>query len=681
MKHESIRIGAASLELDIADGWLKSLGDVSVGQVPLRGRTTRWLPWFDTYGGDVFDRFRLLGVDRDGDRLAVRTRAVSNPDVLFQERRDSSGDPCFRETGWDAPPRETDLSIVFEPVTETIAGRSFAGLRYWMEFDGGPIAIHRMVDRQSWELGGHLEDLTLVLRNWLTPPRVRLGPETAYNTAAMDHETGLMPGNLWGRWTLLPGFDMQHSPQGVLVGWFDNVSLIRTVVQTSRGEDALRFLDMHLFEASTKVRTNAKSILHCPDVLDDIDAMNLWTRLHDREQQRSASQFNIPYENAPAVVFSENRWIEIDLNTSYDDALQVAAEFEADYLFIDSVWKSMQTWKEDLEEGLTDETLRRRVTGQLKNDSMCATMDFEVADRLGGEPALKALCDRARERGVAILSWMACHYTPNSTLAWEGQGSDHVIAMKESGRHPDTGYAHSCWPINLHSPAGDRLREQLLGVCQRTGLAGFLWDSFSNIGWWQIDYAGGTMRPQHDKMAELYADLARAGLYLMPEAIVAFSAHSCCGLFAGDIYADDLLGYSYKTNIALWYGGGGHHNNLEVQVLAGREPLDKLFRCIAHKRVPAFNLHALPRDQWDPQAADGIREIIRCYKACRDDMVERTVCKDDLGVLYARDGRETVLFSFREQTREGTWQDVGTGETIVSGPLAAGRVYRRTDTD
>jgi hypothetical protein len=149
--------------------------------------------------------------------------------------------------------------------------------------------VHRLLDRQTWELGGSLDDVTLVLRNWLTPPVVRMQRGTLYSTAGPGRVHGLYPGNLWARWTLLPGYDLQHGGRGVLVGRFDRVSLIRTLVESAAGEDRVRHLDLHGFEQAQTFATNPKTILHCPDVLDDVDVLNLWTRLHDEERDRACA--------------------------------------------------------------------------------------------------------------------------------------------------------------------------------------------------------------------------------------------------------------------------------------------------------------------------------------------------------------------------------------------------------
>ena len=676
-KQQVLHIGDVTITPQIADGFLRSIGSVSIGGTALRNGAMRFLPWFDTYESDLFSRFRFQGIEQRGQQTVIATRAVSDPDYPFRERRDCSGDLCFRTRSWDAQPLEAQLDICMEPASAEVDGRRFTGFKYWFEYASDQTPIHRLIDRQTWEIGGNLNDLNLCLRNWLTPPRMKIGLDTEYSTVGLGKWTGLLPGNLWGRWTLLPSFDMQYGRAGVLLGWFDRVSLIRTVIESNPGEDALRCLDMHFFEQSKTVRTNPKTILWCPDQLDHADALNLWTRVYDQEQTRSCRDLGIKEEEPPAITFSQNFWKDFRFESSYEQVIEVASEFGADYVFIDPVWEHQQAYQEELRELIPEEKRKGTILEKFWQQNMCVTLDFEVAKILGGEEGLKALCQRAAKKGIKIISWMATHYSPNAAIHGDGElkhGAGGIYAAKESGRHPDTGYPASCWTANLNGPVYQKMRAQVLGVCERTGLAGYLWDSFCNLGWWQVDYSDGSMRPQFDKMGQLYADLTNQGLYVQPEAIVTFSNHSCCGLHGGNVYEGELLSYSYNTVISLH--NGEEKVAQECRMLMGKEPIDILFQNIAHKRVPTLSLHSIPREQWNPAAAQAIKELFATYKKVRAMMKHRTVLKNDAGVLWESGGDEAILFSFRPQRAGFAVTDVGTGTSVSDGALQPNRVYR-----
>jgi hypothetical protein len=424
-------------------------------------------------------------------------------------------------------------------------------------------------------------------------------------------------------------------------------------------------------------------------VLDSTAALNLWTALQDRDRQMAQRQFGIPEEEPPRLSLSENVWHGYHFDRTYDHVLATAAEFGMDMVFVDVCWEQGQAFKESLAARVPPEEWRGTIFEKYQHRNMCCVLDFKVADAHGGEAALKRLCDRAAARGIKVISWMAAHVHPHSWIVDGAQcleegaasgsaaerfkhGANGAIAALESGRHPWTGYPNSCWTLNLNSPVFEYFRDCVLGVCARTGLGGFLWDSYSNLGWWQVDYSDGSMRPQFDRMAGLYADMARRGLYIQPEALVAFSSHSCCGLHGGDVYAGDLLGYSYDTVIGLWNTGV-----TDAALLAGEASAELLFRCLAHRRVPGLELHKVPRERWNPAAVAAIKEYFAMYKAARGAMRRRTVLPDEAGVLWEGAEGRRLVWAFKAQTwPEGRAVDLMSGEPAPGNRLAGGRVYR-----
>ncbi len=683
----NFRVGEALLTAVVEGDFFHGIGQAMVGNTLLRNPAARWTPWFDTYDGDIFNRFKFRGLaEGAGGEVRVRLAAISDIGYPFRERRDSSGDLCFHNRSFNAPPATADLDMVFHPAAAKIGGRNFEGFSYHFEYRGP--AIHRLLDRGTWEIGGNLDDVNLVCRNWLTPPRLRIGRETVYSTAGLDKWAALLPGNMWARWSLLPGFDMQYGRAGILVGRYCRVSLIRTVIESNADEDAIRYNDFHWFEQSGELATNPKTILWCPERIGHTEAVNLWAALQDADRDMARRQFGIPEEEPPRLTFAENVWCGFHFDRTYESVLAAAAEFGADQIFIDVCWEQGQALKETLAALVPYAQQKGTILEKYNHRNMCCVLDFKVAGIHGGEAGLRRLCERAAAKGVKVISWMATHVHPHSIIvdgpqcAQEGgrdlpfgerfkHGKSGAIAAMESGRHPWTGYPNSCWTLNLNSPVYDYLKDCLLGVCGRTGLAGFLWDSVSNLGWWQVDYSAGNMRPQFDRLADLYAELTKNGLYLQPEGIVAFSSHSCCGLHGGDIYAGDLLPYSYDTAISL-----DNTSYEAAAILRGQAPAEMLFRCLAQRRAPSMTFHRTPRDEWDPAAVAKIKQYFAMYKAARDVMWKRTVLKDDCGVIWEGKNGERILWAFCEQSLAGARAvDLLRGETCKD-RLESWRVYR-----
>ncbi|MDX2226145.1 MAG: hypothetical protein SFY92_03465 [Verrucomicrobiae bacterium] len=671
-----IPLGALTLHPEIRDGRLHSIGAVTAGKTHLRNQNHRFLPWFDTYQGDVFDSFVFRKLQKTRKGAVLHLTALSNSDYPFRERRDSSGDTCLREANWDAKPLSIQFRICLESAAAEVDGRSFSGFKYWFEFESKEVKVHRILDRQTWEVGGDLEDVTINIRNWLTPPSYRVTKKGAYSTVGLNEWTGLLPGNLWARWSLLPAFDLQYGRKGVITAWFDRVSLIRTVVESNKGEDCLRHVDIHYFADTHKGKTNPKTVLYCPDRLDEIDTLNLWTRLHDQERDKSRRQFGIKKDGPPKISVCKNIWLGVRYPTAYTDVVDFAAEIDADYAFVDPPWQNMQAFNDALEAAVPEEKRKGTILEKYFTSNMCATLEFKIADEFGGEKGLKELCDYAMTKGIKVISWIAAHYTPFSYLRIKqegGHGKGGIFAMRESGLHPDTGYAGDCWPVNLNTPHLKTLKNNILDACKRTGLAGFLWDSFSNLGWWQLDYSKGDMRPQFEGMMEMYSDWTNAGLYLMPEAICAFSSHSCLSLFGGDVYRGHLLGYTYDS--VMGFAGHEPFKVYDEKVLMGEEPIDILFECYAHKRIPNTQLWRVPKERRNPAAFAAMRKLNTTYKLVRDHMEKRTVLKGHKGVLWEGPKGAKVFFCFKNATLKHPVTDAFSGETCPDGRVTKNNVY------
>jgi len=323
--------------------------------------------------------------------------------------------------------------------------------------------------------------------------------------------------------------------------------------------------------------------------------------------------------------------------------------------------------------------------------SMCCMIDWEVSEIHGGEEKLKALCDRANAKGIGIMSWLGISLGTYSDIGVHqkrelgrttGFGSNKVFAMKESGSHPDTGYPMDLCSIDLNTPMYDYLIENIKGVCERTGITGWLMDSYSNLSWWQVDYAGGTMKPQFEKMAGIYSELTNAGQYCMPEALVAFSNHSSLHQFTGDMYDGDLLGYSYSTNMSLPLLDASNLNGAKTEtlMLTGDLPIDLMFRCLSHRRAPISSFHHVARDQWDEESTEELKRVFRTYKALRDRMVHRTVLHEDQGVIYTGgEGDQGIYFAYQNIDLPFELTDADTGEKTST--VVPNRVYEAPKDD
>lgn len=198
------------------------------------------------------------------------------------------------------------------------------------------------------------------------------------------------------------------------------------------------------------------------------------------------------------------------------------------------------------------------------------------------------------------------------------------------------------------------------------------------------------MRPQFDHVADIYRGLVEANLYLMPEGLVTHCSHSAMGLFGGDIYAGEMEAFSYDSHIPL----AAHEEDnssgptVDQRTLAGEQPIDVLFRALAHRRVPLLHLHRLPWEQWDASAFEALKRLFAAYREVRDRMVQREVLPDTMGVRWrpgtgggvGDDGRRCLVFTFRALECDGVARDI-MGQTQAEGRLKAYGLYQTAAAD
>ena len=79
-------------------------------------------------------------------------------------------------------------------------------------------------------------------------------------------------------------------------------------------------------------------------------------------------------------------------------------------------------------------------------------------------------------------------------------------------------------------------------------------------------------------------------------------------------------------------------------MLRGKQPIDMLFRCVAHRRVPLTSFHHVPRDEWDADSAAAIRNLFMTYRDIRDDMDRRTVFQKGTAIFSGIKARRKLTF-------------------------------------
>jgi len=287
--------------------------------------------------------------------------------------------------------------------------------------------------------------------------------------------------------------------------------------------------------------------------------------------------------------------------------------------------------------------------------STCAPWRLEIGEAIGGEAALKELCDRAHKLGVKIVLWSTpAHLSNSSPLLCE---HPEWIAWRRDGT-PDTfGYADitgTSLRSGYYPYAVGRYRK----IRQATGFDGLWQDSLCTFGILS-DYRERQPRPQLDRTLAMQRELWRMGC-----TEIHIEACGPLGLSSG--------GYGMGKPELSEHIRGREYGLYRTVADALVEP-ESYYRALASKGVIGLTrldvLDKLPEAQ-----RARIVQANRDYVRVMDKMERRRLIADGdtwQGVAWTRRGsREELLFAFTRfrypLAGRATVEDVTAGTTTAA---------------
>ena len=555
---------------ETADGHC-GLHEVAVDGVPLRNPRLPVQPVWATPGGLLFDRLTWQGAAETADGYEIRFRARGSAQLPFQEWFDCSKDWIINESDWSGPAPEADivLRLTFRDVT--VEGTRYAGFSMHWDFACPGAAVHWGLERGTWELGGTMDRGNYLLARTLTsPPVTELTRSAAYTS--YGPLTPGMPGHLWARGSLHAVFDLQCGQDGTLVRFYPPAPLIRSSLSKAAGDDVCKHMDLHLFELGEAVAGAPCWILYAPGAVTAPHARcNRWLEWQRHSQAEWCAATGIkPRKPVPTIYHAFWGFYRFE---DYTPIPAIVAKLGFARLLVhDSIWSSDQEQMERLD-----------LVGKKHGLSgKCDTWDWEPSDFRGGPEPLREVKRSAEAAKIELWYWFACHLSVNSPLV--RRHPDWLVRWKNRSL-TDGGYT-SLAPVDLNNPeVYDRIVEKLLAARDTAGQHGFFWDSVSNLGWWQVNYADPKLRPQLPAFLRLAQRLQEAGLD--------FAFESLC------VFAPSTIGYRdfYKL-----FQGGNECFAMDVMLRSVEYPAGFLadgtwdhemyFRFLAHRAIPLLSFYS-----------------------------------------------------------------------------------------
>jgi len=572
--------------------------------------------------------------------------------------RDHSFDPIHDTGDWGkaTPSAEGQIELILRPARDSFNGMPCSGFSYHYEYRRIDRGVFYLMDKATWELDGDIVGATVISQSACSDPEITVTPETNWTTEGIlqgliDEANPVMTHNL-PRWASHQAFDFQWKSGRALFGIFERVGLIRSVLRRDTGRPELKTFDKHLFDEATEGTTIPKAILVAQDIPTETAARNLWTWTFDDVHARARIEFGLQQEpTLPRICC--NYWIDFTLDSYQRDLLPAAIAIGVRQLFIDNINKS------DLTEG-----------GISRN--MCCGHEYEVAPALGGEIKLKEFIAQARKHDIQIMGWTNNDQSYSSPLnrpqVADAPESKWWILMEDTRLRYGGAYSNSFSIWNFNNPDARRYWTQsLIHIREATGLNGYLFDSFYNLGFMPLTFEHGKPATMWKNLLLAFKELQDHDIHFLIESFGPFGQpqHGC------------PRSYSIERCWACYeIGVGNDYSTIPTGLALHQDDCPEapeiLHFILAHKTVPPIELHRDGR-RVDERWGDAHRQALADYHAVMPFMHRRYLQEDGKSVLWHDAAGETaILFNFenREVEFDGQVRDV-TRSVDLAGPRLA----------
>jgi len=653
METTTLSLGACTFDLLTDGGRVLGLGAIRIGDLAVRSGRLPISVYTQSYSGVELDFLALLGIEQGPDEIRIRMTAYFRP-MMIKPMRDHSFDPIHDTADWQECGVQATglLDLVLRPAMESIGEREFRGFSYHYEYHSETVPLFWLLDRASWELDGDITGATVFNQSSCSDPVVTFAAETAWTTEGVIHwadenskANPVMTHNL-PRWASHQAFDFQCKGDTTLLGIYARVDLIRSLLKRDAGHAELKTFDKHIFDETLQYATAPKQIVvnTAPKTL--VDQQNLWTWTFDEVANRARAEFGLAEEPVTPRL-GWNYWVNWTIDSYYKDLLPAAQAIGIKALFIDNINRSDYSEYNGYPDGWCN---------------MCGGHEYEPGAKMGGATALKRLVDDCRELGIMPYSWTNNDQSMASPLY---QRRDWFVKMEDTRLSYGGAYTNGLgiWSFAEEAPRRywiDCLKKSR----QETGLAGYLFDSFYNLGFMPVDYRDCTPRTHWRQILAAFKELQEADVHFMIESFGPFGEvqHGC-----PRSYNLDNLFACYKVGMGTGY----------TTVPTGQDtprsepwPVADYYRILAHMANPG---HALFYDgvRIDKLFTAEHKRVLAEYYANQPEMHRRFLQEGDTAVIWHNaEATRATIWNFATQTvaLAGTVTDLTTGQSL---PVAA----------
>jgi hypothetical protein len=665
-------LGACTFELLLDADRFLGLGAIWIGETQVRSGRLPLRPYTQSYAGAELTALRLREVQQTDGELRIRLSGEFSP-LPVKLMRDHSFDPIHDTGDWDAPALlgTGELDLVLRPATDAFNGVACAGFAYHYEYASTTVPLFYLLDMASWELEGDITGATAYSQSSCSAPAVTFAPETAWSTEGelfflteAGNQNPIMTHNL-PRWAGHGSFDFQCRGETTLLGIFERVELIRSVLRREAGKAELKTFDKHVFDQTLTYRTAAKAILLQRGARSETDRQNLWTWVSDTVDARARAEYGIADE--PLVVsLHQNYWANFTVESYDQDLLPAAAGIGARRIFVDNLNKSAMTEEAPLP--------------GVFNWNMCCGHEFEIAEKIGGVARVTAFAERCAAHDVQVMVWTNNDQALSSPInASERDDNGWFVLLEDARQKYGGAYAGVMSVLDFSVPeARAYFVESHLRNRAQTGISALFIDSFYNLGFMPVSYRNCAPRTMWRGCLQAVRELQAGGFHIEIESFGPFGKPTH-GHPAS--YNLDTIFICYRVGMGNGYTTVPTNNPLVQQ--AGGLATD--FFCLAHKAGLADGALFKDGQRIDARWSAAQRRTLAVYHATLPAMHTRYLQADGQAVLWHdATGTQATLWHFtdRSVTLPGTVRDLTdevTLPTAASYALQAQHCYAVTE--
>ena len=523
MKRDVVRLADCAFELLTAGDLFLGIGRVWIGRTQVRSGRLPWRVMTATFTGQELAALKLLGVRRTAGEVRLRLHVLFRP-AFTKIMWDHSTDPIHETGDWfpDLLSGDGELDLVLRPARDRFGGTAFRGFAFHYDYRSARMPLYFLYDMASWELDGDIAGATAISQSSCSDPVVTFGRRTAWTTEGIIHwvdpnskANPVMTHNL-PRWASHQAFDYQYKGDRTLLGVWERVALIRSVLRREGGKPELKVFDKYIFDQALRHRTPAKKILLNAESRSATGQQNLWTWTIQAVHDRARAEFGLREEPLLHRV-NVNYWVNFTVDSYYKDLLPAAAACGFQALFIDNLKRS-------------------DATARVYTGNMCCSHEFEIAPELGGPARVREFVQRCAAAGLTPYSWT----NPNQSCAGPLWRSPAWTAQRDSRswfiRLPDTrspycgAYIPEGMGLDLTVPAARRYWvDAHRRIKRETGLRAYLWDSFYNSAFMPVSHTNCAPHTVWRGVLTALKELQDAGLHFMIESFGPFGEvqHGC----------------------------------------------------------------------------------------------------------------------------------------------------------